>query len=300
MVSSLVSTEQARKGPVLRVTGHDRASALVIAAVLGLLLTVAFLVVAWASQHEWESEEVVPLEVVDIAGGVLDGSETETLELKTPFEEMPDPSLAEIRSDETLIKPMLDSVMDLADQATDMAQQQRRNAIANTGRPGSRSGTGEAALGLGSGLRGFPREERWFVRFNDGDTTQIYARELDSFGIELGALLPGGTLVYLSNLAAETPTVRRTKSGAGEERLYFTWVGGGRRTADFELFRKAGIDVGGAPIFHFYPQETENKLARLELDYDNRAVKDIRRTYFAVQRRGSRFEFVVTRQVYFR
>ena len=114
------------------------------------------------------------------------------------------------------------------------------------------------------------------------------------------ALLPGGKLTYLSNLSADKPQLRTADSGAGEDRLYFTWQGGGRRMADIELFKKAGVDVGTAPIFHFYPQQAEEQLARLEVDYRKRSTRDIRRTYYSVEPRGPSFQFVVTRQAYFR
>jgi hypothetical protein len=284
----------------MKVTGYDRASAFVLAAVLATGLTVAMLFAVWSAQHDWRVDETVPLELVTTSGGVEDGSETETLDLKTPFEETPDPSLAEIRDDQTQIEPMLDSVVDLADRATDMAREQLQNDAVNAGTPGSSRGTGKAALGIGGGNGGLPREQRWFVRFSDGGTSLQYARELDSFGIELGALLPGGKLTYVSNLSADKPMVRTADSGKDESRLYFTWQGGGRRTADIELFRKAGIDVGTAPIFHFYPKATEEQLARLEVDYAHRQTRDIRRTYFAVEPRGAKYQFVVTRQAYFR
>jgi hypothetical protein len=284
----------------MRVTGYDRASAFVLAAVLATGISVAMLVAVWSAQHNWRTDDAVPLELVVTSGGVEDGSETETLDLKTPFEETPDPSLAEIRDDKTQIEPMLESVVDLADRATDMAREQSQTDAVNSGTPGSKSGTGGAALGIGPGNGGLPREQRWFVRFSDGGTTFQYARELDSFGIELGALLPGGKLAYVSQLAADQPMVRYADSGKGEARLYFTWQGGGRRTADIELFRKAGIDVGTAPIFHFYPKATEDRLATLEAEYAHRQTRDIRRTYFAVEPRGAKYEFAVTRQAYFR
>jgi hypothetical protein len=289
-------------GPVLKVTGYDRAAAFVLAATLAAGLIALSLFAAWASQHEWGNRDnSVPLEVLATAGGVEDGSETETLDLKTPFDEAPDPSLAEIRDDKTQIAPMLDAVLDLAAKASDAAAQEQSGTDAlNAGTPGSATGTGRRALGMGPGDGGMPREQRWFVRFSEGGTTSTYARELDHFGIELGALLPGGKLAYVSNLSAPAPTVRNAASGAGENRLYFTWQGGGRRTADIELFRKAGIDVGSAPVFHFYPKATEEALAKLEVQYRNRPSRDIRRTYFAVEPKGAGFQFVVTRQAYFR
>ena len=44
----------------------------------------------------------------------------------------------------------------------------------------------------------------------------------------------------------------------------------------------------------------EELLAKLEADYAKRPTRDIRRTYFSVEPRGAKFEFVVTRQAYFR
>lgn len=282
-------------------TRYDRAAAIVLSALIGTTLAAVTLAAAWATQHEWErDDEAVPLELVEISGGVEDGSETETLDLKSEFEETPDPSLAEILDDRTEIEPMLESVVDLSDRATDMAREQLQSDAVNAGTPGSATGTGRRALGLGPGSGGMPREQRWFVRFSEGGTATYYAKQLDYFGIELGALLPGGRLAYLSNAAADTPAVRYSDSGDGENRLYFTWQGGGRRIADIELFRKAGVDVGGAAVFHFYSNEAEELLAKLESEYAKRPTRDIRRTYFAVEPRGAKFDFVVTRQAYFR
>lgn len=299
MTTKTHNSHPSKGEPVLTVTGYDRASALVIATVIGTAIALLILLGAWAAEHDWRDEEVVPLEIVVVSGGVDDGSETETLDLKTPFEETPDPSLAEIRDDQTQIEPMLESVIDLADKATDMAREQSDSDALNAGQPGSRTGTGQAALGMGPGEGGLPREQRWFVRFAEGGTTYEYAKQLDHFGIELGALLPGGKLAYIGNLTGETPVIRYAESGGGEARLYFTWQGGGRRTADIELFKKAGIDVGGASIFHFYPQPTEDQLAKLEAEYRNRPTREIRRTYFAVESRGAGYRFVVTRQAFF-
>ena len=70
--------------------------------------------------------------------------------------------------------------------------------------------------------------------------------------------------------------------------------------ADAELFERAGEDARSGSILHFYPPATEQLLARLERDYRNRSVKEIRRTYFTVIPQGNGFAFAVTRQLYFR
>ncbi len=108
------------------------------------------------------------------------------------------------------------------------------------------------------------------------------------------------SMVYISNLSAAKPSVRRAASGEGEKRLFFTWQGGKRRQADVELFGKAGINVGpDTVIFHFYPPATENTLALKERDYRNRPIRQIRRTFFAVVPSGNGFDFEVTRQAYY-
>lgn len=145
-----------------------------------------------------------------------------------------------------------------------------------------------------------PREQRWFVRFSDTGFLTDYARQLDSFGIVLG-LLQNGKLYYVSNLSRPKPAKQVRISGVGEKRLYMTWQGGNRRKADLKLLAKAGLTVGRSDIiFHFYPRRTELLLARKERDYAHRPVSQIRRTYFVVRQAGSAYEFVVTRQRYFR
>ena len=56
--------------------------------------------------------------------------------------------------------------------------------------------------------------------------------------------------------------------------------------------------MGDAPILHFYPERAERQLLTKELNYRNRKVGEIRRTYFSVERGGGGYEFVVTRQTY--
>ena len=71
------------------------------------------------------------------------------------------------------------------------------------------------------------------------------------------------------------------------------------RLTNAELFKRANVDVrGDTTIFHFYPKNTENTLAQLELGYRGRPAKQIRRTYFGVESEGTGYRFTVTRQIY--
>lgn len=285
--------------PVLRVTRFDRVSSLLMAIVAGLVLGVLSLFVVWYANRPPAPIEDVPLELVELPGGFEDGSIDETLRLESPEDPTQDPSLAEIPAEENEIQEVLENVLTLSEEATQIVQQQFETDARNQGRAGSATGTGRRALGFGPGESGIPREQRWFVRFDETGSIELYARQLDFFGIELGAILSGGKLIYLSELSADRPTTRTVESGASEKRLYMTWQGGGRRVADLQLFKKAGVEVGSGTIFHFYPPQTEALLAKLERDYAGRPVDQIRRTYFAVKPTRNGYEFVVTQQTYF-
>ncbi len=285
--------------PVLTVTRYDIVSSFLGAVVIGLIVAVVWLGVLWATNRVSRPDSEVPVELLELAGGVEDGAVNETLDVESPDPETADPSLADIPAEETEIQEILENVVELSDEAATLAPQQFELGARNAGKPGSATGTGRRPLGIGPGEGGLPREQRWFVRFSDRGTLEEYARQLDFFGIELGALMPGGKLILLSNLTAEKPTSRTVTSGAGENRLYMTWQGGERRKADFDLFRKAGIDASRAIILHFYPPRTERLLATLERTYRNQPVERIRRTYFVVRREGRGYRFAVTRQIYF-
>ena len=282
--------------PVLRVTRYDRVSALMIAAVIALIGAVTWLAVVWAANRVPTVTDVVPLELIEIPGGAEDGAIDETLNVESPEEETQDPSVAETDAEETEVQEMLDSVVELSDRAANQAQQQFALQAQNTGTPGSKKGTGRRALGMGPGESGLPREQRWFVRFGDRVSLEEYAKQLDFFGIELGALFRDGRLVIVSPLSASKPKTRTLKSGKGEQRLYMTWRGGSRRDADLKIIQKAGINASAALVMQFYPAKTEALLANLEKRYKNRSPNQIRRTYFSVQGDRSGYKFVVTRQ----
>jgi hypothetical protein len=284
----------------MRVTRYDRVSALLMAVVAGLVISVAWLSVVWAANRRPPRRQPAPLELVDVSGGDEEGFIDETLRLDTPQYVADDPSLAEAPADQSEIAEMLENVVELADEATNQAQQQLALESENVGKPGSATGTGRRALGMGAGHSGLPRDQRWFIRFSDRETLVQYARQLDFFEIELAVLAPQGELIFISQLSAAQPRVRRINSGKDETRLYMTWQGGDRRVADLALFQKAGIDVGSGLIMQFYPAKTEALLAQQERDYRNRPADQIRRTYFVVNESGEGYKFVVTRQTYFR
>ncbi len=289
-----------RKSPVLAVTSYDRASAIMIALVVGLVSAVICLGVIWFTNRIPTQEPYVPLELLELAGGEEDGVPDETLNVESPEPETADPSVAEVQDEQVEISEMLETVVELSDQAAEQVQQQFETQAQNTGNPGSKKGTGGRPLGMGPGEGGMPREQRWFIRFADRGTLTEYAKQLSFFGIELGALMNDGKLYYLTKLTAAKPNLRSVNSGKGEQRLYMTWRGGNRRKSDLALFKKGGLNATAGMVMHFYPPKIEAELAGLEKKYRNRPVEQIRRTYFVVRSAGSGYRFVVTKQSYLR
>ncbi|MBS0201622.1 MAG: hypothetical protein JSS49_01895 [Planctomycetes bacterium] len=286
--------------PVLRDTLYDRVTSWTIALFVGMVAMCVCVVAVWITNRLPPPPQTVPVELVEVPGGIDDGAPDETLRVDSPEPEVHDASPTEMPSDKSEIAEALESVVELSESATQQIQQQFDTGIQNSGKPGSARGTGKKGLGVGPGAGGVPREQRWFVRYGERAGVDEYARQLEFFGIELGALLPAGKLAYLSSLTADRPAVRYADGGQGEQRMYMTWQGGDRRGADVELFKRANVEVhADTAIFHFYPKATESQLARLELDYRKRPLSQIRRTYFSVEPAGKGYQFSVVRQIYF-
>jgi hypothetical protein len=285
--------------PVIRVTRYDQISAFLFSIIGGLCFTVFLLAFAWYATRVHKTREPVDVELFEEqAGGVEDGSPDETLRVDSPDPPSQDAAVGDASSDQQDVQESLDQVVSQVDGAVVETQKPLDLGVRNTAKPGSADGTGRRALGSGPGSGGgYPREQRWLVRFADQSNIAEYTKQLDFFGIEFGAVVKG-KLMYVSHLSDARPTVRTASSGADEKRLYMTWQGGGRKQADLQIFRKAGIEVGEGAMFHFYPKATEDKLARLELAYRNKVAREIRRTYFAVDRTEGGYEFSVVHQTY--
>lgn len=286
--------------PEMRVTSYDRVSSFMLAVVGGLVIGVLVVVSVWYVRRPAPPNELVPLELLEVSGGFEDGNPDETWNLESPEPEDPAAALVEDETEPVSVEEVLENVVELSDLATEQLDQLVTDATINAGRLGSATGSGGRPLGMGPGMGGVPREQRWYIRFADDNALDAYARQLDHFGIELGVLLPGGRLVYVSGFSGE-PRKRYAKSGKDEHRLYMTWQSGARRSADIQLLNRAGVPANRrSMIFHFYPQRTEQLLATLEFNYQKMPAQEIQRTYFLVKREGNSFAFEVTRQTLFR
>ena len=292
-VASRSSTPNAPpKLPFLKFSRYDISASLMIAVAMTVVCAVIWAFSLFYATLPPKPPELVPMELVRIGGGVEDGDPNETLDIESPEE-----TTTEIQQQEE-VKEEIVLLTEVADQAAERLQEIQVEQTSTAELNGSATGTGKRPLGFGPGNGGgVAAELRWFIRFADGSSLTEYAKQLDFFGIELGAVMPDGRIAYISNLSG-APKVRYGTSGKDEKRLYMKWDAGDRRKADEKLFQKAGITVGKNVIFHFYPQQTEQLLVTLETNYAKRNLKEIRRTYFVVNTKGAGYEFQVTRQMY--
>jgi hypothetical protein len=267
-------------------------------ALLVLLGTIAFcLFMAWlGTKVFFPSPRAVPVRLEPVGGGIQSGvvGENTRLDSPTPEDIAAETNLAEPELQDTL-KTVLDAVaLHTAD--IDIPTESEEE----TTKPGGSQQIGDgtvAGYGIeGPGRPGIPPQMRWEISFADGQSLDLYARQLDFFHIELGAV-GVGQVTYAENLSKRKPDVYTGPSGK-EKRLYMTWRIGRLKEADRELLGRAGINAAGIPVLQFYPRETEQLLLQVEHDYDGRDVSTIRKTRFGVRSVGSGYEFYVIEQTY--
>lgn len=287
---------------------YDRVTSLLMAVVVGACLVVGWLTLVYLTNQAYASRVTAPLEIVDVfggGGGSPEGTPGSTEKIDVPGAEVAaqasnneevagefeEPSVQETPA------AMLDAAAEAGESLAEVdlgAVMPSGGAVAS-GRRASKLGTGGPGLGLGPGDGGVPREQRWSIIYNPGDTPEEYARQLDALGVELAVVSGKNQLTYISHFASDQPT-RRIGTGQGDDRLYFLWQGRGRKASDVALLQKAGIDVGDGVVIQFYPKQVENTLAQLEVRYRGRQPAEIRVTRFSVVPKGDGYGFVVLAQ----
>lgn len=284
------------KPPVLKTTRYDLASAVMIAAFIGFVLMTVWVGALWLANRRIKTDTDLPVEMLNL-GGYEDGAPDETLKVESPEDPTDDPAVVETATEQNEVKETIENVITDSARTAQQVPQQQDLASENSGKAGSREGTGRRPLGVGGGEGNFG--QRWFIRFGDEGTIDLYAEQLDFFKIKLG-LLQDKKIYRLSGLARSKVTPEVFTSGASlKDQHYFTWAGGGRKKADIKLFKtRAGLDAGRGIIFHFYPAETIRRLQRLEKSKSERPVNQIQRTYFIVVKKGTGYEFAITKIIY--
>ena len=127
-----------------------------------------------------------------------------------------------------------------------------------------------------------PRSSEWEVLFEEGITADEYAKQLDYFGIELGAVAKDGKIQYAAQLSRTRPE-RRNGLKKDEKRVTIEWKRGTLEALDRKLLTKVGINTQGKKLAHFYSLDAQRQLARLERDFEDRPAAEIKRTRFSVR-----------------
>lgn len=276
-----------REPEKLDVSTQDRASSMMVAVLVILAVIVLIMFAIWLSGRE-RTQVAVPVTIVEELGGGGAGSGNpgaeQQLEEVSP-EEVQD--LQEVGIEQTL-QAISDAVVDLD------AVEGGATGLGT----GEGDGTGDGR-GPGPGGKGTATQlPDWEVRFN-ASTIDLYAAQLDFFGIELGAIGGGKTTVdYASKLSQPMP-VTRSAPGDAEKRRYLVWRKGPLAAADKALLTKAKIDTTGRVILQFLPETVEGQMAQLEAEHaKGKKLNEIRRTAFGVKGNAGQFEFYVIEQDY--
>ncbi len=276
----------------LDVSAQDRASSMVVAllVVLGLIVFIMFLV--WLSSRLTYNAPPVPMVIVEELGGGGSGSGIPGAEQS--FEEVSPEEVKDLQ--EVNVEQTLQAISDAVS-----TQEVSLDAVeGGASGLGTGEGTGQGdGRGVGPGGLGTATQlPDWEVRFN-ATTLEIYAQQLDFFGIELGAIGGGKSIVdYASHLAQATPTTR-TGEGAAEKRRYLVWRTGPLAAADKSLLQKAGVETSGRIILQFLPPDLEQRMAYLEAEKAmGKKLNEIRKTVFGVRAVQGKYEFYVLEQDY--
>jgi hypothetical protein len=291
--SSAEEYGESRPETQLRVSAYDNVASLLISLLVLVGVAVLLLFIIWLTSRLLFTQTAIPVELLEYAGR---GDHAAGFE-RDPEE----PGLEEL---EDMYEPQVEASLEAV---TDLVSTQAASfdAIANAAAASSKgSGMGDSRgpgpLGEGSSDI-IPPWDRWEIRFTTSGI-DAYARQLDHFKIELGAVGGGKpTVDYAYNLSKGKPD-RRTGKPDEEKRLYMTWQQGTSPLAayDRQLIGRAGIATQRRLIMQFYPRETELQLLRLEVENaKGRDPREFLKTIFGVRPGGSGFEFYVIEQ-YFR
>jgi hypothetical protein len=273
----------------MRVSAYDNVASLLITLIILIGVTVAILFIIWLTTTLVFRQKSVPVKLVENVAGRGDHAEGFERDLEAPgLEEMPELQEPQL---EASLEAVTDAVTAVAASmdvlATDSTVTGRGEGGMGDSRPPGPSGEGENII---------PRWERWEVRWTS-NSISAYARQLDFFGIELGAAGGSPNVDYAAKLSQSRPT-RRSGPPDAEKRLYMTWREGNLQAFDRTLLSRAGINTTNRLIMQFFPEEVEDRLAWIEMqNADGRSVKEFLRTVFGVRStRGGDFEFYVMEQ----
>ncbi len=285
----------ARNFDALRMHLADRVSGLLISLVMVIGCAVTVLFAIYVSRMEAATPKLIvwELEEEDVAGRG-DHAAGFARDFAPPGQE-------EV---EQIMEPTLQQSLEAMTDAVSSIAASLDTVESMTGEASKGSGLGDSRppgpLGEGDTI---PRHERWELKFA-ARNAQGYAKQLDYFKIELGAVGGGRKEIeYASNLSG-TPVKRVGPGGKAEKRLYFMWRQAGP-LEDYErqLMSKAGISVDSRLILKFLTEELEKVLATVEkqnavktLGRDVKSREYLKTIFECRPTNGGNFEWVVIEQ----
>jgi hypothetical protein len=277
----------------IKVNRYDRVAGVLISLLMLIGGAVGVMLVVWLTTLLVFAPAPVPIRLVENVAGRGDHAAGFARDLEAPGEEeMPELQEPQVQ---TALEAVTDAVstvassMDVFD-TTSITTSKGKGGLGDSRPPGP----------LGEGDNIIPRYERWEIRYLS-NSVNAYAQQLDFFKIELGAAGGKPNVDYAFNLAKGRPDTRQGPS-KDEKRLYMTWKSGTLKQFDQQLLGRAGIATTGRMVMQFYPQDTEDRLAWIEMENAKKEghpnVKEFLRTIFAVRPAGRGYEYHVLEQRY--
>ncbi len=270
--------------PPLKISLYDQASGMLIALLAIVGTIVAVLILAYLSQNiRFDFGQIPP---------VLMETEGTGDPIKGAGDELEDPGVEEMPEVmEPQLSATLESISSVVSIAVPVDAFESTSTVVGQG---DSLGSKRAAGTGGSGGSVTPRWERWQVRFSS-NSVDVYAKQLDFFGIELAAIGGGSKDVEYAFALAKRPIQRRTGPSADEKRLFMTWTKGALKQFDLQLLQMAGVPMQGKECIQLYPAATENQMATLENQkLAGKPLKSVKRTVFSIRAAGSGYEMFVS------
>jgi hypothetical protein len=280
----------------LRVSAYDNVASLLIALLIIVGFFVLLMFVIWLTGRLMFTQTPIPVELLEYAGR---GDHAAGFE-----RDMEEPGMEEMEElNEPQIEATLEAVTDLVTSQAAAFDAVEISAAASS--KGSGMGDSRPPGPLGEGVTDvIPPWERWEIRFSTTGI-DVYARQLDHFGIELGAAGGGSPQVDYAYKLAGKPPLKKPGKPEDEKRIYMSWQKAGGPMAEFDrqLLRQAGIKTDRRMILQFYPKKTEALLYSLEVQEARKAghtdPREFLKTIFGVRTARRGYEFYVIDQ-YFR
>lgn len=270
---------------------YDQVAGILLALLLLIGGAVGVMFLLWLISSIVFAPAARPIKLVENITGRGEHAEGFARDLEAPGEEeMPELQEPQLQTSLEAVTDAVSSVaasMDVFDSQSPLTS--KGNAGLGDSRPPGPLGEGENII---------PRWERWEIRFSSNNLN-AYAQQLDFFKIELGAIGGKKEVDYAMNLTQGRPN---TKSGPSknEKRLYMTWKSGALKQFDQQLLARAGVNTSNRMLVQFYPEQTENMLATIEMENAKKVghpnLKEFLRTVFGVRAAGRNFEFYVIDQ----